>query len=447
VSTFLIPFVHLCRTAGLSVSVAEALDAHRAAVVLGVENRAGLKAALGACLSKSPREAELFENLFEAFVGMYEALLPQAEEGDQWNPLAIPEDITPLSASLLQGDRAAVLALVMDAFQELAVAPPPAFTQRGAVVFQALQRMGAPAVAGDVNSLMALGAGGARAAQMLERRAASLVREVKTFAETFTRLYARARWNQPDPSDLADQPLTALPEADIPRYLAAVRRIVRRLRTRFGRRMKKTRRGRLDLKATLRRSAAFDGVPVEPVFRRKKIRKPQLVVVCDVSRSVQNVAAFFLLVLHSLHEYVKRLRTFAFCSNLVEITSLFDGSDPEAIFRRLLRGEGIPLQIGLTDYGAAFRELDARYAGVVQHSTTLVILGDARNTRGDPALDAFRRLSQRASRVIWLNPEPRTLWGTGDSEMESYAPFCSLSRVCNSLKHLEELVEELVGEG
>ena len=44
----------------------------------------------------------------------------------------------------------------------------------------------------------------------------------------------------------------------------------------------------------------------------------------------------------------------------------------------------------------------------------------------------------------WLNPEPRSFWGLGDSEMKRYAPYCHIARECNSLRHLERTLDELL---
>jgi uncharacterized protein with von Willebrand factor type A (vWA) domain len=49
--------------------------------------------------------------------------------------------------------------------------------------------------------------------------------------------------------------------------------------------------------------------------------------------------------------------------------------------------------------------------------------------------------------VIWLNPEYRTAWGTGDSDMLRYRPFCHVATVCNTLRHLERVVTDILKDG
>jgi uncharacterized protein with von Willebrand factor type A (vWA) domain len=46
--------------------------------------------------------------------------------------------------------------------------------------------------------------------------------------------------------------------------------------------------------------------------------------------------------------------------------------------------------------------------------------------------------------VLWLNPEPESFWGTGDSVMRQYRPYCHVARTCNTLEHLERLLDDLL---
>ena len=72
------------------------------------------------------------------------------------------------------------------------------------------------------------------------------------------------------------------------------------------------------------------------------------------------------------------------------------------------------------------------------------MLGDARNNDGDPQLEIMRSIYQRSRRVIWLNPESRRAWGTGDSEMLRYLSACHFAAECNNLTQLERIVDQLL---
>jgi uncharacterized protein with von Willebrand factor type A (vWA) domain len=80
----------------------------------------------------------------------------------------------------------------------------------------------------------------------------------------------------------------------------------------------------------------------------------------------------------------------------------------------------------------------------VTNKTTVIILGDARGNGTDPRADIMERLSKRAKRIVWLNPEFHSAWGTGDSDIYRYAPYCSLVRVCSTLNDLERVITDLL---
>ena len=62
----------------------------------------------------------------------------------------------------------------------------------------------------------------------------------------------------------------------------------------------------------------------------------------------------------------------------------------------------------------------------------------------DLGIDLMRKLHNRSKSVIWLNPESRRAWGSGDSEMLRYQSACHFSAECNNLKQLERIVDRLL---
>ena len=80
----------------------------------------------------------------------------------------------------------------------------------------------------------------------------------------------------------------------------------------------------------------------------------------------------------------------------------------------------------------------------VDNRTTIIILGDARNNFGEAHAEVLKELYDRSKRVIWLNPEARLAWNTGDSEMRKYGAYSHQVEECNSLMHLERVVGNLL---
>jgi uncharacterized protein len=80
----------------------------------------------------------------------------------------------------------------------------------------------------------------------------------------------------------------------------------------------------------------------------------------------------------------------------------------------------------------------------VDHRSTFIIVGDGRNNFNDPRLDLFQRIARRSRNTIWLNPEPMGLWGTGDSDMLKYAPYCGRTFQVSNLAQLADAVDHLL---
>ncbi len=184
---------------------------------------------------------------------------------------------------------------------------------------------------------------------------------------------------------------------------------------------------------------AWGGIPFLTVWKERRIEKPRLLVLCDVSGSVAAFAHFLLMFLYAMNEALSDIRTFAFAGSLIEVTGILEDSPIEQAIGRIL---GI-IGYGSSNYGNALADLEGGWAGV-DRKTTVIILGDARGNRTDPRTDIVQRISARAKRVIWLNPEYRTSWGTGDSDMFRYAPYCHMVRVCGTLRDLERAIGDLL---
>jgi hypothetical protein len=221
---------------------------------------------------------------------------------------------------------------------------------------------------------------------------------------------------------------------------ALVRRMARRLAQRYARRRHRAKVGKLDVRHTVRKNLTHDGVPFDIVWKQETIEKPQIVVVCDVSRSVAAAAQFLMLFLHCLKEVVQRLDAFAFSDRLVSVDDLLDDETVDDAITLILERVGFRP----TDYGRALEDLFDQHGARLDRRTTVIILGDGRSNYAEPRLDLMRRLADQTRSVIWLNPEPETYWGQGDSKMDLYARFCRVAKTCNTLTGLERIIEDVL---
>ena len=229
-------------------------------------------------------------------------------------------------------------------------------------------------------------------------------------------------------------------EAERAQLEESLRRLIRSLHGAPRPRRKAAARGVVDGARTMRANMRYDGVPFRPVTVSKVEDRPRLLVLCDVSLSVRSAARFTLHLVHSLQAITASVRTFAFVSDLVEITDLFAEHRTEEALSLVLAGlpaNGVLDVDADSDYGSAFGTFLEQYGSAVTRRTTLIVLGDGRSNGHDPGLPAFRELSRRARETVWLTPEPRYSWGLGRCDLPAYEEYCDRIQVVRNLTGLD----------
>lgn len=453
-------FVSVLRRHGLAVAPPEVAEAAQAVTLVGYGNRARFREALGATLAKSQPDRLLFDTCFENFFRRQDdpaglpadnALRPdpdvlsgQGQAGGNGagsgGGSGIGEPVpgvapSPLGEDLLAPDDSALALRMARAAVDSNLASIRVLTQKGLYGRRLLLAMGLEDLERELAALEGSTAPQAlRRAALLRERLARLRQRVR---ETVERNY-RLRRPQDREAALRETDFTLLRESV--EVTAVVRRMAQKLVNRHRRRERMAARGQLDVRATLRRNLAHDGILIDPRWRRIRKDRPRVLAVCDVSRSVSQHARFLLLFLYGLQEVIPRLRTFVFTSTLHEVTDLFDRHAADAALDIVMQRHGL----GSTDYGRALAGLEQQALGDIDRRTTLLFLGDARNNRGEARLDLLRLFQGRARQLLWLNPEERNRWGSGDSEMLRYATACTQAWSCRNLNELERIVDRLL---
>lgn len=184
-------------------------------------------------------------------------------------------------------------------------------------------------------------------------------------------------------------------------YRLAVQ-IARRLARRISRRRRPmARRGRLDLRRTLRASLARGDI-VELRYRRRKRRKPRLIVLCDVSGSMDLYSRFLLQFLFALQNVFARVETFTFSTRLTRVTDHLRGRSYRQVLRRLVE---VRDWSGGTRIGESLAQFNRDWGHLVDRRTIVIVLSDGWDT-GEPEVLASEllRIRRRAGRLVWLNP-------------------------------------------
>jgi hypothetical protein len=484
-------FVTMLREAGLPISLTEAIDAAEAVRCIPLEDREAVKYALGATLIKSSSHWKAFDTAFEVYfsvrpVSQLTDLLSEdggesLRSGDDFrfdarseggsgslDSITGHELAAMLYKALLEGDKtmlAAIASIAIDRFAGMEPGRPVGGvyylyrTLRHLDLDNMLAGLMEAARNGQQLSQPGDGVGGEGAALInlspLEER---LLREeykarIELLRQEIEAEIRRRLVADRGPEALARSLRKALPE-DVEfmhasrEELVVMRRAVyplaRKLAARLARRRRKGRRGPLDFRSTIRHSLAYGGVPAEPRFRRPRPSKPEIIVIADISGSVSAFARFTLHLVHAMGSQFSNVRSFAFIDGIDEVTSMFERSETivEAIHRVNTEADVVWVD-GHSDYGHALAVFWERWGREITPRTSILVLGDARNNYHAAQSHVLAEMRRRARHLYWLNPEPASYWGSGDSIITQYAQYCDGVYECRNLRQLEAFVEKL----
>ena len=435
----LLRFIQALRDSGLRVSVAESIDAFAAVAVTGLGDREALKDALGLVLAKTSAEKAAFAACFDLFFTR-DVLAPLAAAGTP--PAADNGDGGSALGRMLLADDGTALAAAMEAAANgVGISEISFFTQTNIYGRRILDALGLEALDREIEALRRdAGPVAASRADRLEVQRTRLRDAVRDFVRRQLALHADGKTRAMREEFLSTARLTNLDRSDFQRMHALVRVLAKRLAAKHALVRRRARRGQLDLRRTLRQNMATDGMLFRTSWKRRKIERPKVMALCDVSGSVASVARFLLLFLYSMHEAMAGLRAFAFSDRLVEVSDLLERHEIEPAIAAILREVGF----GSSDYGRSLEDFERGALPLLDRQTSVIVLGDGRSNYTNPRADILETIQKRCKRVIWLNPEPPSLWGSGDSEMLRYRPYCHYAGHCNSLRHLERAMTDLL---
>ena len=483
-------FIAALRNAEVRISPAETLDAMNAVELVGYRDRAFLKDSLALVLPKTADEKETFDTTFDQFFSFEEVAgenvavdgegegegedgegggegqgqgqgeglgggkgtgakgrkskYPTAgeeEEEEDLGPGAMAEPRSALGKLLLHEGNVELTMRMAEAAKEADLTEIQVFTQKGLYTRKIMDAMGLADLVAEIGELRASShTPERRLAHELKRRRDWLRELVRDYVERQFLLHADATGKRLREDLLQKVKLSNVEHRNFRLIQEIVLRMAKRLAALHSRRRKVFKRGQLHVSRTLRHNMSYDGAIFDLHWKSVKVDRPKVFAICDVSGSVSAYARFMLMFLYSLEEVMPKVRSFAFSSDLAEVTDLFERNRIEDAIAKTLRD----YSGGSTDYGQAFQDFRKLCMDDVDNRTTIIILGDARNNYGDPRTDILKEMYDRAKRVIWLNPESRNTWNVGDAEMRKYTAYVHQAEECNSLMHLNRIVGNLL---
>jgi hypothetical protein len=458
----LVSFVDELRQVGVPVSMVEALDAASALEHTDLGDREAFRASLAATLVKNARHVATFDATFDVFFGMRAAdssgdeavtagddVGAEPTGGGGGGPDA-GELFDAIVAALASGDRDAVRTLARRAVSELSGIQPGRPVGGRYYYYRVMRRLGAESL---VDRL--LGATGDDGDDPLDARLRAERAQVaaESFRSEVRQEIIRRLVEDRGPEAVAqtlrsplveDVDLMHATREELARLDAVIAPLARKLATRLADRLRRGRRGRLDVRRTIRRSLEHGGALVAPKFKPPRVSKPELILLCDVSGSMATFARFTLQLTYAISHHFSRVRSFAFVDGIDEVTRYFGpGVDFADAVVDMSAGATLVWRDGHSDYGAALDSFLDRYGDVVTARSTVIITGDARSNYRDARPELAEELARRARALFWLNPESHRYWDTGDSVMSLYGPHCADVVEVRTLRQLERFVERV----
>ncbi|MBI4251879.1 MAG: VWA domain-containing protein, partial [Candidatus Tectomicrobia bacterium] len=230
--------------------------------------------------------------------------------------------------------------------------------------------------------------------------------------------------------------------AELRRIIA---KLVPKLATKISRRKRPDMRSQeVDLRRSVKRSIRTGGEVLRLFRRKRRIQKTQIILLCDVSGSMDSYSQFLIQFLYSLQNEIKSLRTFVFSTRLTDATPYLRHKDVSHALRRL--SQEVHDWSGGTQIGNCLKTFNFDHGRTILNSRTIVIIISDGWDRGDTEVLSQERdrLRRKCYRLIWLNP---LLGSPGyrpiDRGMRTALPYCDEFMSAHNLDSLVEMTGKI----
>lgn len=433
-------FVKALRNADVRVSPAETMDAVSVINTIGYGDKNLLKRSLSITLPKTVEEKQQFDICFDNFFKTENRknILEKDTKGTETDL----DSTSNLENNLLGKSQNDIMLEIQKAAEKTEISQIKYFTQRAVFSRRILEELGVSELENKIRELGLLSEETLPSEQekYLRNRLSNLREKVSDYVQQQFLLHGDVSGKK-----LREQVFKSMNMAQIDKsYLnevhSLVRRMAKRLANMYSRRKKNYRKGKLNIRKTIQDNWINQGILFNLRWSYKKIDKPKIIIICDVSGSVGAYSRFMLMFLFSLTEVISKIRAFVFSSHLGEVTDAFKSNQLESAIEEALTKYGG----GSTDYAQALSDLASLCMDEIDKKTTVVILGDARNNFGPDKAFILKGIYERAKQVLWLNPEGKYRWDTGDSIMTTYSSYCTKVFQCGNLGQLERVISSLL---
>ncbi len=385
----LLGFLARLREAGVRISVAESLDAAQAVAAAGLE-RVRLREALAAALVKDEADRPAFDREFDLYFRAGNQTSSAPRRGQSWQGM-VGAHGRPSEGGTIAPVR------------KLDTPPRP------------VQKSVKPSSQSEATQKST--------ARQQEREADADGDTAENSGQDQNGGSAAARNREAE-----TKPFSAYTELDYEQAVKTLAPLRRRFRVRMGRRLRTARRGRIDIRRTIRAGIQRGGALIDLRMRRRRPRHVDLLLLADISGSVRYASSLMLGLAAGARECFRTVHSFVYVDHLAE-------AGFEQSYLNMIPVLDLYAR---SDFGRVLVELLGTRRHLLNRATLVVILGDARNNRRPARADLLRQIRWLCRAVLWLNPEEPERWGTGDSAIPNYARVVDELIPCRNLRELEK---------
>lgn len=417
-------FVAVLRSLGLNTGTSELNDAARALAVVDVLNREQFRLALRATLVKKQRDARVFDLAFENFFTpgeVQEQLRRREDEAVREHEMVMEQSRAEIRAGVAQsggdwaGGAAEYLNLTPEQLETYSLLPEGEKDR----IRKLLEKYRGNPV-NDPSGLIAQVVEASleywryhlhrrETENHVHHREATTNYSGDQLVDRVARSVARDMAAEPEES-LLERDMQAIKDQEMPAVTVLLRKMARRLATGLSRRYRGSRKKQaIDIRRTVRGSVRYGGLPLHLHYRGRRVQKPRLILVCDVSASMASYARLVIQFVYGLSDVVRDIETFIFSEDLERIT-------PQL---RRRRGFAATMSAVMTDsaqwgkttnLAAALRTLVDDYNQLLTRGSYLIIVSDTKTMAPENALALVSDIRRRVKGVLWLNTLPRSQW-------------------------------------
>lgn len=244
---------------------------------------------------------------------------------------------------------------------------------------------------------------------------------------------------------LTRKDFSAFGEEELWEVVRLIHRIARSLALRFSRRHKKSRTpAGLDLRRTLRLNLRRGGEILDLAFRKPQRHRQQIVLLCDVSKSMDLYSRFLVQFIYAFQNAYRRIETFVFSTSLHRVTRQLKQQDYHTALEKL--SETVDDWSGGTRIGESLFSFVEKYGGkMLNRQSIVIIMSDGWDT-GDATLltEAMRKIHSKSAKVIWLNPLAGNPQYRPEAKgMQAAMPYIDIFASAHNVESLREVAGHL----